>query len=445
MREITLARLPVSAAILSRSVASFMILGTVLPGVSSSAFGFYGYSSNHGPIVQALGSFDAEVDLFSESEPTQEQIRDAVEFQRVMIISTLGNSDSFDSDAGLSSNFDLSDVQAERKPGSTDRWIVSYRFSDEFYVNEGVRRIRINWPIRPDALFEKMVVLAGGKYINQCTWESDWNTPATIWVTWSPKKPGCPLVEGEDYKVISVDLEEPLPNTARTYPEYERLLNEEGEIIFNFLDGQIGLAPPYPSNDKRSWTNDEIKENLGLTDLPGVYGTPRVDEYRWKAKRGTLIYRSFTGFNPYHPATQYAFNAALAFGLRDSAVFGYTGHGGRGLTSTLKEIEESTGMKFQLRSGYQIIEWTACYADSFYANQFWDYKKSSLDPLGTKDLDVLTNNLSITMGFSGVRDRLFAGLLDWLQGRGGTSYQELLNQGQVHSVFGDEDNPSSIP
>lgn len=289
---------------------------------------------------------------------------------------------------------------------------------------------------------------------------------SNFWYHWDPKSEGCPLVEDTDYSRIAVNLAF-LPNTAETYPEYERLIRDYngapgltmsifhglanydstdwnpdtntsdwGGISYlrdrDFLINRMGFRSYiWTESQVREWYNPEAGRPL-----------PRVETFSKSTPRGQIAIRMLlaeTGV--YHDSK--AFHVFLRDSLANDSLMFYLGHSGIGMNLDWSRIESQRGFKLRINPGYQIFYLGSCVPYSYYTDMYFQKKISGEDPTGTKNLDIIAYGNESLFG-TGDEQRLIRAVVDYMKGGDRATYQEIVGEDTDFylGVSGDEDNPT---
>lgn len=189
------------------------------------------------------------------------------------------------------------------------------------------------------------------------------------------------------------------------------------------------------------WSAQEIKNFFGNL---GYYGSqPFVEELVKQTPKGLVKYRIFFGASTIYEGI--AFQKMLAHSLMNSSIMLYAGHSGLGEYLNLDLMQNNAQLKMQAnQQRYQIYYFNSCSSYPYYNSQYLNLKKTSSDPKGTKNLDIITNGLSTF--FVAIAPSSFALMqaieLFSTQGKK-TTYQEIMNKANSDNLIGisgDEDN-----
>ncbi len=146
------------------------------------------------------------------------------------------------------------------------------------------------------------------------------------------------------------------------------------------------------------------------------------------------------------------FHYFLRKSLQDSAVLIYNGHSGLGGHLDLTEIVRLRGFKkMELNpEAYQIFFFNSCTSYTYYNSRFFQKKRKpnqSVDPKGTKNLDILANGLSTSFDSDINTDMALVNAIHvWVKQGQRTSYKTMARRIDTDNLFtvnGDEDNPTS--
>ncbi len=328
----------------------------------------------------------------------------------------------------------------------------------------GLNTINLFLPRNPESVFNAGAVIKDGHMSFPCT-DDQHPEEQYFWYFWSPNRPGCPLKAGVDYDTVAARIER-TANTKQTFPEYNRLVDRNGDIQIFLLFGMDNPNEnwnPMVSRDINAETYRRTKMLLerngfqskvwATADLQKFttdfrYGTPYVETLDRPAAHGHLVINMF--FGPTSSPTSYAFAQFFNAALSNAAVVIYSGHSGLGayVSPTAFQVDYGVSMT-PAKERYQILFFNSCSSYSYYNREFFALKASALDPYGTKNLDIMANGLATL--FSSLTRANFAllnGVINWADLGRATSWQDIVLQadsGNLLSVNGDEDNPVTPP
>lgn len=330
-------------------------------------------------------------------------------------------------------------------------WSAKYLLKSKGVFALGTQQYTFTIPYRPLEIFEK----SQGKCMEKES-END-----NFWYHWEPLKEGCPLQEGVDYFTYTAQLT-PIANTTETYPEYAKLVDNNRTIKATMFFG-------FENYGFKNWSPDggqdwgitgynrqrDFLKSIGFTE---TVWTPEQVAALYKAKDGLVPYiiemnmttRNFnvryrlvladTGFN-YNSA---AFHSILKESLLNESIVIYNGHSGIGHNLDLAAIEKMRGSKLNFNPNYQIIFLGSCVPYAYYTEMFFNKKKTSTDPKGSLNLDILSYGKESV--FANEEDHaLTRAIVKWAQNGEKTSYQDMIRSSPFYffGVNGDEDNPTS--
>ncbi len=358
------------------------------------------------------------------------------------------------------------------------RWRIAYDYTGTLVLQNGPRtKYKFLLPVDPDKIFEAAMV--GSK--NPCT-DEHYQSEGDFWYFWSPagwgtdEFPRCRLrsnqngkVEaGEDYELVEGKIER-LAKDRTTYPEYDRLAvkNVIDVHFFYGKDEAKGTADPYKSRDInaasyrdvaeslkkmgfeiRRWSKEEVDSILPRSAADSsVFVEEAIKEYKNGLKLRARIFFGQTGIDEAAAGFHYFFRDAL----KNSSVMIYNGHSGLGGHLDLEAIAELQGFRISPnKNRYQIYFFNSCtsytYYNATYFNRKRAKKKSSVDPAGTKNLDIMANGLSTAFEVMHATDMAVVEAIDKFASKNTwTSYQRIARQIDSDNLFtvnGDEDNPT---
>ncbi len=327
---------------------------------------------------------------------------------------------------------------------------IHYTYRGHFAVRYGVEdKLSLFLPNNPDKIYSAGLVNMN----NPCT-DSHYQSEGDFWYFWNPTNYGCRLKNGRDYSVIQAKLVR-LPNEKMSYPEYTRLADANGDLnisLFFGMDSPTRKPDPRRSDDvnANNFTRTaEALKRLGFKSAQrqsnNIYYT-EVFEKNYSGNNTIRKIRVKTYFGPTGINENVAgFHRLLKEALENDAVMIYDGHSGLGGHLDLQSIEYNLRSKIVFpQERYQILFFNSCSSYPYYNTQYFERKKTELDPKGSKNLDILTNGLSTY--FNTIANSNFALLnaFDKFAQKGeSTTYQKLaqeIDSDNLFGVNGDEDN-----
>ena len=319
-------------------------------------------------------------------------------------------------------------------------------------------------PRNPDTIYAKATVLdsRSGRSSFPCT-DAQHSSEKYFWYFWWPYQSGCKLEENVDFDVIQAQVQA-MPNTASSYPELERLL-ENGVVDYHLL---LGMDDPGQSTDpsesrdinadtyrqlrrylvsigfdSHRWSEQEIR---ALVPEP-IWQMPHVETLSKQYPRGLVRVRMFFGANGSSGDRPFAFFFKDA--IENASVLAYSGHSGLGEYLDLDLLGRYQGIEFKGNPNrYQIFFFNSCSSYPYYNSMFFDLKKTEQDPRGTHQLDIVTNGLA-TLFSSLMRSNLalLKPVLQYMETGRVSSYQDIVGRADSHNLLGvngDDDNPSPV-
>jgi hypothetical protein len=186
-----------------------------------------------------------------------------------------------------------------------------------------------------------------------------------------------------------------------------------------------------------------LLSNLRNNNLPYVEYFSKKFEIKNETK--TILISVFfgpTGIDERSTPFHHLFKEAMS----NDSILIYSGHSGLGGHLDLNSIELIENFKMEPnKNKYQIYFFNSCSSYPYYNSLFFERKKTTSDPHGTKNLDVMVNGLATY--FSVMYDTnlgLINAVESWITEKEKTSYQQLvqkMDSGNLLGVIGDEDNP----
>lgn len=419
----------------------FMIPGICsAKGFSPRGLFYTGFESS-----EALVEFSHWVEYEGPRAPGQLQQQDQVEKQIAHLFGPLAAAE-FPAAPKTDHQIQITDVVKL----TNNIFRINYTYRGHFAVRYGVEnKLNIYLPHNPDKIYAAGEV----NYHNPCT-DSHYQSEGDFWYFWNPANHGCRLQNGRDFTIIQANLLR-LPNEKTSYPEYARLADLNGNLnisLFFGMDSPTRKPDPRRSEDvnANNFTRTvEALKRLGFKSIQresnSIYYTEIFEKiYSGKnaiRKMQVKTYFGPTGINE----NVTGFHRLLKEALEKDAVMIYDGHSGLGGHLDLQSIEYSLGSKIVFpQDRYQILFFNSCSSYPYYNTQYFERKKTEVDPRGSKNLDILTNGLSTY--FNTIANSNFALLSafdKFAQTGERTTYQKLaqeIDSDNLFGVNGDEDN-----
>ncbi len=318
---------------------------------------------------------------------------------------------------------------------------IHYRFSATAIITNSLSStIEILIPVNPDTV-EK------ADRIEQCADDPK----GGFYYYWNPRKQGCSMVEGSDYLRIEGSFSR-TPNTAQTFPEYNRLFENGGVVRIAII---LGKAYPTDGDDPtiaNPWAFPQIQRSLRKMGFTSQITSlsPYMEEHQLQTSRGLIAVSLFFGETDIREASAATFHQLYKKYLESYNIVLYNGHAGTGKNINLGLIKETSGLTIQPnRNMYQILLLGACFPYAYYVKDYFSTKATSADPRGSKNLDILAEGVEGNFAHSGPQvANIVQAVIDFGDKGKATSYQQLLSSDKAFSdalmsVLGDEDNPTS--
>lgn len=322
---------------------------------------------------------------------------------------------------------------------------VNYTYEDtvvfkQRIMKNGPTKINFVLPKDPTTIYSKGFRKNGT--VNKCT-DEHYNSEGDFWYFWNPKMTGCPIKSEDLVKITAGIL--PIANTALTYPYYDKILGDNGngkkfKIVYlvgideNFKKGDLGRETFNEAIDLMKQNGYKLAPNGAARKKLLTYSTPDVD-----------VELEISLVNP----DSVAFVEAAAAGLEASDIFIYDGHSGLGGYLNIDRFKTELGRDIKLPvDKNQIFYFNGCSTFSYYNHDYFELKKTSQDPEGRTNLDLLTTSIGATFDIGARHDvELITGIT--LGKR--PSWQTILDniyrvdrsQSALTHVNGDEDNPKT--
>lgn len=395
--------------------------------------------------VETTRSLSLEV--LNGTTPKAREIQASVDFQLEFLIGHFQSQtflETFRYPGVLGDKHKIKFIAVEPRIGNHQ--IVRYRFEGKsvFHTKVFDRSSSVSVPLRlplnPYTLYKKGNV--AGK--NKCT-DEHYDSEGDFFYFWDPDKKGCPL-KGNVVDVLRIEGRlEKLPNTVSTYPEYDRLYNNEELKISVFL-GYIDDEPKVSrTKDDAYLTYKEISAALKASGYEVTeqknfktlnYLTRLEKTFRnqlgvvQKVIVNVLLSDSSTG------VSDSTFIEYFSHALTDSQIVAYDGHSGLG-----GNLEYARFTSSRLPNFYQIFFFNGCSSYPYFNSMYFEQK-----PAGKRNLEIITAGLPTLTSTS--TTNMLSFLDPFINGRI-HSYQTILRsleksngeeETYLMGVNGDEDN-----
>lgn len=412
----------------------------------TSELGLEYYGADHG---EAEFTILGEVRVHQASVPTREQV-DPIIRKQMRYMLGLMRSRKADA-AALYPKFTFSTLSVQTK--NTNEHTVKYSLKAKGVFKTNLTEYTFTIPYRPVSIFADSQ--------RKCMKEANVED-SNFWYHWEPLTPGCPLVENTHYFTYKAKLN-PIANTTQTYPEYNKLVDNEKTIKITMLYGfaNYGFQTWQPDPTLDDWGIRSFNKQKNFLKSMGFFETV------WGKEQVAKIYLAKDKFTPYvtefvlagvkanirirmvladtglgHNST--AFHTFLRNSLAQESVILYSGHSGIGKNLDLAQIEKMRGFKFTFNPNYQILFLGSCVPYAYYTDMFFARKKTATDPKGTLNLDILSYGQESLFGSEEDRE-LTKALVAFARQEIKTSYQDIIrgSPNYFFGVNGDEDNPTT--
>jgi hypothetical protein len=432
---------------------------TLLPALINSFT--QGYTATNS--TEAILEFDHTLTWPQTFKPSDQQIKDFIELEIKFLQGPMGYAAI---KASVKGDHVLSNIKTEvdEKTGLHN---ISYHYKGTIAlqnVSALGKRYTFVLPVNPNTIYAKAMKSEGG-----CTHPSH-KEASLFWYFWSPVRRKCNLEKDVDFKIIQGTFTR-LTSAPKTYPEYHRLPNENGEIYIDILNGMDRYTTDpqkvFESNDEGAKTFMEAHNELvsyGFTfrkitdaEMQEIVPTkknryPYVEilEQHYPEKNIQIIVRNFFGSTSIDGDSE-VFHSFLKNSLEHSSLLIFNGHSGLGSNLDLERIATKRRISLQPnRDQYQIYYFNSCSSYSYYNDQYFKRKiTEGTDPEGTKNLDIITNGLATSFTPGHLTDMMMVKAVHrWALQNKWMSFQSLANQADSENLLGingDEDNITSPP
>jgi hypothetical protein len=299
----------------------------------------------------------------------------------------------------------------------------------------------------------------------------DHQTESFFWYFWDPTRKGCDHKIDQEYQIITVRLGEQTVNQTESYPEYSKMIQSNGvenNLQMTFAFGYVEDAEDsFPDTDN-DYGMSEFRKFVKFMDQEAKKLNLRKIEILQKEylnhdypdKKIGYSYQGFKNNVALNIKVVAAANIdqmelfAKSYAHDHDAFFGWFGHSrvGSGFdANNFASMLRWNPEYYTLSSNYQLIYWAGCNSYSYYTLPFFDQKSAldkSVDPFGTKNLDIISNALPSLFSFNSNNAKVaYAAMINW---ENPTSFQTIVSTIEknglksgypvIVNVLGDEDN-----
>ena len=439
---------------------SFSGHSSAAPFVTSVLLPYIGVMHTEAALqFEAAVEFDRAGGLSADDSVNQSAAREAIEAQLRYLFGPLQFDADFDAafvKSAPKNDHQITGIAVRLKEGTESTLVASYRYTGTIGVNDGPS---LTLPVRLPVRTEGFPALGG----NKCT-DRTYQSAGDYWYFWSPRRPGCTLVEGESYRTIEGRIVRSL-NTQSSYPEYERLADASGVITISAFFGiEKSSGSHHPervtNRDPSYWSARQYREardqlvrggyrrvaRTDRTDMP--YFAENFEKTTARAKIKVFMFYGETGLSD--PNASY-FQRFYKTAVERNSVVLYHGHSGLGGNLHLSYLGRRLGSEIMVpRNRYQMFMFDGCTSYPYYGSMYFNAKATAADPRGTKNLDILTNGVEGNFSSMARMNQVIIFAIDRWAIRGEKlTYQQILEQirergrNYLTGVNGDEDNPIS--
>ncbi len=373
-----------------------------------------------------------------------EEINEIINLQLQHMYGAFTTHPGFTENPGIpSGDYKVSILSAQKVPNQDYARINYYYddiavFSSKIFPGSGEVTINFVLPKDPLTIYSKGFPTPSSRK-NRCT-DEHYNSEGDFWYFWNPYQDGCPI-SGNDLAAVSAKIK-PLPMTASTYPEYDRLYKDNGNGKILKISYLVGVDENFKNGDLGKTTFLKAFSMLKESGFNVKVDEPRVKKlYLTVSGKKTEI--EMLLLNP--DTGDFAIQAVKA--MKNSDIFLYDGHSGLGGYLNPQRLSDDSGQTLSLpKDKYQIFVFQGCSTYAYYNSAFFNLKKSQNDPKGTKNLDIITTGIGAAFEVGAAVDVAF---INSIAKGERNSWQQIIRnmrkaEGDLSAlthVNGDEDNP----
>lgn len=286
-------------------------------------------------------------------------------------------------------------------------------FDKSRFGSDRKARVPIKLPLAPDLVYAE----SSRDGVNPCT-DEHYNSEDDFWYFWDPDQRGCPLAGDSERVFRTTGTAERIDKLKKpTYPEYDRLLGDNGNgpvtdirVFFGYIDEDKPQFKPNRRDDAframREMEADLKKNGFRMTEEEVGFReteTGRIKDgsaiYRvWereqkfkivregpvKVRVAVLLADTSIGADSRPSKPDFTFHHYLIPALKDADVVLYDGHSGLGANLDIKGIDPR--FRFD-KDKYQIMFFNGCSTYPYFNGMYIEKKG------GTKSLEVITTGL----------------------------------------------------
>lgn len=345
---------------------------------------------------------------------------------------------------------------------------AEYSYLDEVafaksLLSKGEMKLKLRLPKNPTTIYSFGNV---GK-TNKCT-DDHYNSEGDFWYFWSPYKPACPKPFMDQTILVDANMK-PIKSTEITFPDYQKIE----------ADGLVEIVYLVGPNEKKTNENDEGRQAFektfdllligkGALDQGNPFlasGTtdyfkklPDANDLRFTVAEKTEFTRTLTAERNGLKYKIYMylidqdeefplFRETLRGALQHADIVVYDGHSGLGYNLDITRLFDD-GEASLPKDKYQVYFFNACSTFAYYNQTYFDRKKTKVDPLGTKNLDIATTSIGALFSVAAATDVVFmhslvSGAYPSWQNIMDTVYAVDPDSSALTQINGDDDNPTT--
>lgn len=342
------------------------------------------------------------------------------------------------------------------RDSKTGLLLVRYQYIGTFVLENSLKNsVTIRLPYDPANVYTKSTNLCFGHEKYQ---PSDSLRYAYFW---NPVRKGCNLVEEVDFFTVQGSVV-PKPNTQNTFPAYDRIVNQNGEIraivVFGADQDTKGQRAPDNNDDYNAGGFRDTRNFLKTQGFSGQIvpqsvreqecggkslsaGPGFVEEYTRQDNGKKIVIRLFWGVANLGDESA-AYYCMVKEAVEKGSIYLYSGHSRVGGLN-LGDISHFIGQPIvPNKNQYQIYAFFGCSSYGYYNLSYFNAKASSADPTGSYNLDLLTNGIAgsfYAMGDYNIKT--LSPILNWSARGTKASWQQIINsykEAFLTGVNGDE-------
>lgn len=404
--------------------------------------------------VESIMTFESTTQFYANFSPIEIEVRRNINRQLSFLIGSMHHND-LEGAPKIDHNVKIKNL----KQLGEYLWQVDYSYTGTV-INKRLMSYQYQFalPVNPEDVYQASIVNDVNGISYPCSTDRMHTEEEYFWYFWKPELRGCPLKKGKDFFYITANMQA-LPNINLSYPEYDRLFeNGTAEVyLLVGMDNANTSRNPMQSSDLNAYTYRQLRTyltqlkftlNPSATDayvkkFPRLQRDAYLEVFELQTQSKKISVKLF--FGPSGAYDSLLFRKLLNESLLNGSLLIYSGHSGLGENLDTEGIARDLGHDLKANQNkYQVYFFNGCSTYPYYNLQYFNLKKTSQDPKGTKNLDIITNGLATYFNaLTPSNQVVINALYNYAMTGKKTSYQEIISSADSNNLLainGDEDN-----